>query len=77
TSGTPSAASTSAASLQVSPTNPMPTPTPTPLSMNIVNTVSGGNGLVVFVTKKARKVRKDKGIKRKKPTSAETVSNAE
>ncbi|KAG6894846.1 hypothetical protein C0992_004329 [Termitomyces sp. T32_za158] len=39
--------------------------------------MSGGNGLVVFVMKKARKVRKDKGIKRKKPTSAETVSNAE
>ncbi|KAG6892478.1 hypothetical protein C0992_000374 [Termitomyces sp. T32_za158] len=51
-------------------------PTPTPLSANIVNTVSSGGGAVVFVTKKPRKVRKDKGVKRKKPTSPETVPDA-
>ncbi|KAG6899120.1 hypothetical protein C0995_006987 [Termitomyces sp. Mi166 len=47
---------------------------PTPLTTNIVNTVSGGNGSVVFVTKKTHKVRKDKGIKRKKPTTPEIIS---
>ncbi|KAG6885321.1 hypothetical protein C0995_009408 [Termitomyces sp. Mi166 len=52
------------------------TPTPTPLSMNIVNTVSGGDGSMVFVMKKPWKVRKDKGIERKKPTTPETVGSA-
>ncbi|KAG6871728.1 hypothetical protein C0992_010408 [Termitomyces sp. T32_za158] len=51
-------------------------PTPTPLSANIVNTVSSGGGAVVVVTKKTWKVRKDKGVKRKKPTSPETVPDA-
>ncbi|KAG6869468.1 hypothetical protein C0995_002888, partial [Termitomyces sp. Mi166 len=46
---------------------------PTPLSANIVNTVSSGNGAVVFVTKKPWKVRKDKGVKCKKHISPETV----
>ncbi|KAG6880797.1 hypothetical protein C0992_002622 [Termitomyces sp. T32_za158] len=50
--------------------------TRTPLSTNVVNTVSGGDGSIVFVTKKPRKVRKDKGVKRKKPTSPATVTDS-
>ncbi|KAG6875652.1 hypothetical protein C0992_002942 [Termitomyces sp. T32_za158] len=52
-------------------------PTSTLLSANILNTVSGGDGSLVFVTKKVRKPKKDKGIKRKKPVSPETVANVE
>ncbi|KAG6875046.1 hypothetical protein C0992_005399, partial [Termitomyces sp. T32_za158] len=53
--------------------SPSMPPTLTPLATNITNTVSDGNGSVVFVTKKPCKVRKDKKTKRMKPTSPETI----
>ncbi|KAG6823130.1 hypothetical protein H0H92_011292 [Tricholoma furcatifolium] len=42
---------------------------------SIANSVSNSAGNVVFVTKRPRKVRKDKGTKRRKATSAENVDN--
>ncbi|KAG6883705.1 hypothetical protein C0992_008053 [Termitomyces sp. T32_za158] len=69
--------STSARTLQTSTNSHInrdsTTSIPTLLSMNVVNMVSGGDGSAVFVTKKLWKVRKDKEIKRKKPTSPEAV----
>ncbi|KAG6809416.1 hypothetical protein H0H92_000327 [Tricholoma furcatifolium] len=61
----------------ISPPVPLDNPNispPAPLD-NVVNTVSNTAGSVVFVTKKARKVRKDKGTKRRKPTSSENVAS--
>ncbi|RDB30730.1 hypothetical protein Hypma_005885 [Hypsizygus marmoreus] len=66
TSTVPSTSTGSIASTSLPTAPTAPVPAGGPLTANFVNVVSGENGSLITVTKKARKQRKDKGVPRKK-----------